>query len=40
MDLIRNRIDKDGLPVGVAEPDLNDPHNTVERLKEGLINGE
>jgi hypothetical protein len=28
-DLIRNRIDRDGIPISVDEPDLNDPNQAV-----------
>jgi hypothetical protein len=39
-DLIRSRKDRDGLPSGEPEPDLNDPNHAVEKLKEALVNGE
>lgn len=39
-DLIKSRRDKDGLPIGDDEPDFNNPNQAVEKLKEGLINGE
>lgn len=29
-DLIRNRLDKDAIPISVPEPDLNDPNKAVE----------
>jgi hypothetical protein len=39
-DLIRSRRDRDGLPIGEEDPDLNDPMKAIEKLKESLVNGE
>ena len=39
-ELIRKRIDKDGILIGEPEPDLNDANHAIEKLRQALLNGE
>lgn len=39
-ELVRNRLDKDGILVGTPEPDQNDPHNMVTAIKDAIVAGE
>jgi hypothetical protein len=38
--LIKRRIDKNGVLVNVGEPDMNNPTEAVDHLKDAIIAGE
>lgn len=39
-ELVRNRLDKDGILVGTADPDPQDPSSMITAIKDSLTSGE